>query len=124
MGNSEIALLRADDTSDGMTHTFGSSDILWFPDVPHDRFELTPRCAMRNHRAWGYIVDISGNSSANKNTPYLLTAVVRIVCVLGSEAEFSRAWVRAPTYTSNFLTSDGGAIQEGSPIFGIVLPAF
>ena len=77
---------------------------------------------MRNRRAWGFIVDISENSSANATTPYLLTAVVRVLYLREGETEFSFAWVRVPTYTPNCIASDDVHIRDGNPIFGILIP--
>ena len=79
---------------------------------------------MRNRRAWGFVVDISANSSANTPTPYLLTAAVRVRYIREGGAEFSFAWVRVPTYKPNCLTSVAAPIREGTPIFGISLPTF
>ena len=79
---------------------------------------------MRNRRAWGFIVDISENSSANTPTPYLLTAAVRLRYLRDGETESSFVWVRVPTYTPNCLTSVDAPIYEGTPIFGILLPTF
>ena len=79
---------------------------------------------MRNRRSWGYIADISTNTSENAHTPYLFTAVARMVYIRDGETEFSFAWARVPTYSSNVLTSADVPLPEGTPTFGITLPTF
>ena len=79
--------------------------------------ELSPRCAMRNRRTWGYIADISKNTSANMTTPYQLTVAARVAYLRDGEKEFSFAWARAPTFTPNCLCASDVALQEGTPVF-------
>ena len=90
---------------------------------PHAVVELSPRCAMVGRCARGYVVDISGNFSANETTPYLLAVASRIVRIRGGESEFRFSWVWGNTYTANFITSVDVPIRDGAPIFGIVIPA-
>ena len=91
---------------------------------PQARLELFPRCDMRNRRTRDYIADISHDISANTPTPYLFTAVARLVYIREGETEFSFVRASAPTYAPNFLTSVDVPIQEGEPTFGILLPTF
>ena len=119
----ELTLLRGDDTSDSMHHFRKYSPLAIFR-TPHARLELSPRCAMRNHRARGYIADISTNNSANTQTTYLFTAAVRLVYLREGGSEFSCAWARVPTYSPNCLTSVDVPTHEVSPAFGTLLPTF
>ena len=64
------------------------------------------------------------NTSENTPTPYLFTAVARLVYIRAGEAEFSFVGERVPTYSPNVLTSIDVPHQEGDPIFGILLPTF
>ena len=79
---------------------------------------------MRNRRTWGYIADISKNNSDNTTTPYQLTVVARVVYLREGEREFSYVWARVPTFTSNCLTTSDVTLQEGTPVFGILMPTF
>ena len=67
-------------------------------------------------------MDISANSSAGAPTPYLITAVDRLVSLRGNETEIALDWVMVPTYAPNFITPADFPNQEESPIFGILLP--
>ena len=104
---SELTLLRADDTADGMALV-----------------GLSPRCAIRNRCARDFIVDISENSSANTHTPYLLAAVVRAIYLRVGVSEFSFYMVRVPKYTPNSIASADAPMRDVTPIFGILLPSF
>ena len=117
----DLALLHADASSDGMTYRRKQKIV---SENTHVKVGLSPRCAMRNRRARRFVVDISEDSPANATAPYLLTAMARVVCIRGNEAEFSFSRVKVHTYTSNWLTSADVHIQEGAPIFGILLPTF
>ena len=79
---------------------------------------------MRNRRTRGHIADISKNTSTNAPTPNLFTAIVRAMNIRGGETECSFVWARVPTYASNCLTSVDFPVQGGTPIYGIILPAF
>ena len=98
---------------------------MMFNTFSHFRFEIvlahlgiTPRCAMRNRRTWGYIADISKNTSENTTTPYQLTAVARVLYLREGEEEYSFAWVRVPTFAPNCLCASEVTLQEGTLVFG------
>ena len=121
---SELTLIHGDDTYDNMAKFRQLRFALLTPELPQTILELSMRCARRNRRSRGYVADISMCSSGNTSTPYLFTAVERLVYIRGGEAEFIFVWERAPTYASNCLASADVPIQEGTPIAGIPLPTF
>ena len=90
----------------------------------HARIDLSTGCSIRNRIARRFISDISANSSAVAPTPYLLTAVDRLVCLSGYATEIAIYWVIVPTYAPNFVTPADFPNQEESPVFGILLPTF
>ena len=77
---------------------------------------------MRNRRTWGYIADISQNTSAITSTPYLFAAICRMVYLREGETEFIFARARVATYAANCLTSVDTQVRKGNPIFGIPPP--
>ena len=79
---------------------------------------------MRNRRTWGCIAGISKNTSGNAKTPYRLTVVARISHLRDNEKEFSFSWAMVPTFTSNCLCTSDVTIQEGTPVFGVLMPTF
>ena len=88
------------------------------------RVELPPIRAIRSRRSWGYFLGIQKSNSANTTNPYLLTAVVRIVYLRECESDSFFFWRRAPKYASNFLTSEGTSVMEGTPMTGVLRSTF
>ena len=64
-----------------------------------------------------------GNSENTAN-PYLLTAVVRIVCIRECESDSFFVRPRLPAYASNCLTAAGTSVMEGTPMTGVLMATF
>ena len=115
----ELTPARGGDTSDGMTNMRKYLYINFRS--PHASLGLTPRCAMRDSRAWG-ISSISRRTTRRTHlrptcSPPLFWqfASVPMKPTLASP-------VMVPTYSPNCLTSVDVPIQGGSPICCISPP--
>ena len=119
----ELTLLRGDDTSDKMTNVRKYISLTIFR-TPRPAWNFRPAALCVTVARGGYIAYLSTNTSANTPTPHLFAEVARLLYLREGESEFSFARARVPTYSPNCLTSADVPIQEGTPIFGILLPTF
>lgn len=88
------------------------------------RLEVSPRNAMLNRRTFGFVVDIQEGSSANTNTPYNLTVVVRLLFSGENDTIVGLMWARITAFSSNLLTISGENIQEGTILEGILVATY
>ena len=92
-----------------------------------DRIELTPRLAMLNRKAFGYIAGIveADQTMLNTATCYRLEIVTQIVYYKDQNSfDDSWLWVKTNAFTSNLLVTEPTSIMLGTIICGVLTPTF
>ena len=77
------------------------------------------RCAMRNRRTFGYVVDIQDGKCDNTSTPFNFTVATRLLFT-SDDGSSGLVWARVQAFSSNFVTVSGESILEGTIDEGIL----
>lgn len=89
------------------------------------RIDITPRLAMENRRAFGYLCEIfESTMTENTDTPYRMTAIIQVAYFDQNDDFPSWFWAKTNLFSSNLVATEPQTAILGTPVMGIVAATY